>query len=78
MTKDTKRKLDELARALKRTDPERIRSLMVKTERIQLRCSASDRAGIVRMAKLCNLTLTEYLLRMHYLIEEILSKGKGR
>lgn len=45
----------------------KIESAVSKTERIDIRLSADDKASIQQTAKDCCCTVSEYLLRLHYL-----------
>ena len=67
-----KERLDRLAELVKTIGPERMRAALVKTHRINMRVSAADKEGMEAMAKLCGLTLTEYLTRLHLLAQEAL------
>lgn len=80
-TKQTTQHLDRLASVMRSIPPERLRSALVKDERIQVRVTASEKADMQQTAKNCGLTLTEYLTRLHHLAgeqleDERLMKGK--
>lgn len=69
--------LDKLADVLKGTDPERLRSLLEKTETVQIRVTASDKARMAEAASALGLTVTDYLTRLHLFAVEVLAKEKG-
>lgn len=60
-----KEKLDRLATIMKDVPPDRLRSALVKEDTVQIRVSATEKADMQRVAKECNLTLTDYLCRLH-------------
>lgn len=59
--------LDQLAENLRDVPTERLESLLVKRGRISLRVTDADKASIEQTAQACNLTVTEYITRIHYL-----------
>jgi hypothetical protein len=59
-----KNKVD-LAKILKGTTPEKLRSLLVKSHMVTFRVSESDAAAMDEMARSCGLTRSEYLVRLH-------------
>lgn len=71
-----KQKLDQLAAIMKGIPPDRLRSVLVKEETVQIRVSATEKADMQRAAKACNLTLTDYLCRLHAIAAQKLA-GKG-
>ena len=77
MTTDIR--IKKLAKILKDTDPDRLRMVLAKDCMIAIRVSEADKADMKRIAKSLNLTVTEYLTRMHYYVaqnlETVRSKG---
>lgn len=71
-----KEKFDRLAELLKGTSPERLKTLLVKSESLTIRLTPTDKAGMERAAKHCGLTLTDYLTRLHYFVWDKLERGK--
>jgi hypothetical protein len=74
---------DRLADLIKTIGPERMREALVKTDVITFRVTAPDKRAMEAMAKVCGLTLTEYMTRLHYLAEQgmvelIEKETKGR
>ena len=69
-----KAKYDRLAALLKATSPDKLKSVLVKSESITIRLAAMDKAGMEQTAKACGLTITEYLTRMHVFASERLSR----
>jgi len=45
--------------------PSELRAEIVKNSRIEIRVSENDKKDIKRTAKMCNLTVSEYILRLH-------------
>ncbi len=66
--------IKRLAKTLKGMKPERLRMLLAKDKGITIRLSESDRDDMRRVAKSLNLTVTEYITRMHYLVSESLER----
>ena len=72
-----KQKLDRLATILKDVSPDRLRSALVKEDTVQIRVSSTEKADMQRVAKACNLTLTDYLGRLHaFAAEKLAGKEK--
>lgn len=70
--------LDRLASCMRSIPPERLRSALVKDERIQVRVTASEKAGMQQTAKACHLTLTDYVTRLHqFAIEQLTVRSKS-
>ena len=67
ITKHMKRDLDKLAKLVKHVSPERLRTALVKDERIALRVTALDKSDIERMASHYGVNVTEYFLMLHEL-----------
>jgi hypothetical protein len=68
--KAIKVQLDRLAAVMRKIPPDRLRMALVKDTVIQIRVTAVDKAAMMRTAQACQLTLTEYLTRLHYLASE--------
>ena len=71
-----KENLDRMATIMKDVPPDRLRSALAKEGTIQIRVSATEKAEMQRVAKTCNLTLTDYLCRLHAVAAQKLA-GKG-
>src|SRR5262245_6015633 len=71
-------RFDRLAELLRDTEPERLRQLLVKGSVVNFRCSEVDKQEIARVASECSLSVSEYLLRLHYFAAERLSKRARR
>ncbi|MCC6740930.1 MAG: hypothetical protein IT452_17960 [Planctomycetia bacterium] len=69
--------LDKLADVLKGTSPERLRSLLEKTQSVQIRVTASDKSSMAETASALGLTVTDYLTRLHLFAVEVLAREKG-
>lgn len=67
--------LDKQAVLLKRTDPDRLRSILEKSETVQIRVTASDKASLTETASALGLTVTDYLTRLHLFAVEVLAKS---
>lgn len=66
----TRKKLDDLAVRMRGVDPARIHGALRKTERLNVRATPTEKAGIAAAAERYNLTISEYLLRLHELAEQ--------
>ena len=78
-----RKRLDQLAAALRDVSPQRLREALVKDTTVSLRITQSDKADMQRVSKFCRLTLTEYLTRLHVfasqrLFLETTQERKGR
>ena len=69
-----KQKLDRLAMIMQEVSPDRLRSALVKEDTVQIRVSATEKADMQRVAKACNLTLTDYICRLHAFAAEKLDR----
>ena len=67
-------RIKKLAKILKDTDPDRLRTFIAKDSAITIRVSETDKADMRRIAKSLNLTVTEYLTRMHYFVAQNLDR----
>lgn len=65
---------DRLAKVFKGKKPERVREFIAKNRVISIRVSETDRVEMKRVAKNLHLTLSEYLLRLHYYAAETLER----
>jgi len=61
---------DQMKKLKKAIKPEELRQEMVKSARVNLRVSEADKEKMTKMAKLCGMTLTEYLTRLHLIAFE--------
>lgn len=68
------KRLDRLAEVMRQIPPERLQAVLVKNALIQIRVTEVDKAEMMKTAKACNLTLTDYLTRLHYLASEALAR----
>ena len=71
-----KEKFDKLAEMLKDVKPERLQTLIMKSESLTIRLTPSDKAGMEQAAKACGLTVTDYLTRLHHVIWAKLERAK--
>lgn len=76
MKEKHKAMLDRLADILKGTEPARLRSLLEKTETVQMRVTASDKDSMAETASALGLTVTDYLTRLHLFAVEVLAKER--
>ena len=74
MGKRQRETIDELARAVKDIHPSRLAQILDKSERVNLRVSEVDKRTMQELAKGLNLTVTEYLTRLHSLVFEKLKE----
>jgi hypothetical protein len=65
MLKRHQKTIDELAKVLKDVHPARLSQLLDKRERVNLRVSETDKQTMKALSKSLNLTVTEYLTRLH-------------
>ncbi len=71
------KKLDRLAAALRDVPPTRLVSALVKDRTVTVRVTETDKAEMFETAQACGLTLTEYVLRLHWFAVENLTKKGG-
>jgi hypothetical protein len=64
---------DKLDKAMGKISPRRLQSALAKTRMVTFRVSEDNKESMARAAKKCRLTLTEYILRLHYLADEKLN-----
>jgi len=68
-------RLDALAGLLRGVPADRLRDLLEKDARINIRLTAADLAGMKKTAKALQITVTEYVLRMHYIVSRRLNSS---
>lgn len=68
--KDVQKDLDQLAELAKGIPPERLEKVLRKSRLLTMRVSEADHEDIKRTAAKLGLTVTDYLLRLHYLASE--------
>ncbi len=67
----TKReKPDKLSRTMNGIKGSKLKASLTKDARIEMRVSTPEKAEIGKAAKACNLTVTEYLTRLHRIASE--------
>ena len=71
---EAERRLDELAEMLRKVSPARLETALRKTETLNVRATLSDKTSIQQAAKRYRLTVTEYLVRLHWFAEAIQRK----
>ena len=64
---------ERIAGLLDGVSPERLEEILRRGEKLTIRLSASEKAGIKASAKRWGITMTDYLLRLHAEAEEILA-----
>lgn len=69
MSEASGKDVDRLAKLLRGVSPRRLDTFLAKRVSLSMRLSETDRAGMRKVAKACNLTVTEYLTRLHYFAE---------
>lgn len=78
-TESESKKLDRLAAALRDVPSARLISALVKNKTVTIRVTETDKAEMFETAKACGLTLTEYVLRLHWFaVENLTKKGGGK
>ncbi len=70
--------LDKLAGVLKEIHPSRLEKLLDKKETVNIRVSETDKDTLKATSQALGLTLTDYLLRLHYFAVEALRNRKGK
>ena len=65
--KDIQRDLDRLAELVKGISPERLDKVLRKSRLMTMRVSEADHEDMKRTARKLGLTVTDYMLRLHYL-----------
>lgn len=66
---------DKFDEAMRKISPKRLQAALAKTRIISFRLSEDYKESMARAAKKCRLTLTEYILRLHYLADEKLKQS---
>lgn len=74
MTKRDRKDLDRLAELLKGVSPERLETVLKKRAQVNIRMSETDKAGMRRLSAELKLTLTDYVLRLHYFAQDRLDR----
>lgn len=72
--KDVQKDLDRLADLVKGIAPERLEKALRKNRLLTMRLTEADHEDIKRTAAKLGLTVTDYLLRLHYLTLERLNE----
>jgi mobilization protein NikA len=78
MANKRERNPGELEQALRGVRADKLRSVLTKDARIEIRVTSPEKAEMERAAKACNLTVTEYLTRLHHIAAERLGVKRGR
>ena len=63
-----------LKKLKKKLKPKELERELVKSARINIRVSEADKSSMTSMAKKCEMTLTEYLTRLHLIALEKLGE----
>ena len=61
---DKEKEYDKLAEMLKGTSTTRLEDLLIKTERVALRMTRTDKTKLEQMANRCGLSATELVTRL--------------
>lgn len=72
---DSDIRLKRLARILKSTDAARIRDVVAKDTQLNIRLSRTELTHMKQTAASLGLTLSEYLIRIHWLVSERLENA---
>lgn len=75
MKSKSDRTLDKLAETLKEVHPSRLGKLLDKKETVNMRVSETDKDTLKATSQALGLTVTEYLLRLHYFVYGKLKGG---
>jgi hypothetical protein len=67
---------NRLEAALRDVSPSDLRRALVKDAPITFRATKQERDDMHRVATACGLTLTDYLLRLHRFVSQLLSVDK--
>lgn len=73
-----RQKKKELADLAKEISPERLELILTKSQGINIRVSAFEKAAIKEAAQRHRLTVTEYLTTLHEIAASILAKKRSR
>jgi hypothetical protein len=76
VSKTEKALYDRLAKSLRGMGPERLAQVLGKTESLRIRVTPTEKDGMRRVASLYGLTITEYVSRLHALVQEITETKK--
>lgn len=74
----TRKRLDDLAQAMTDVSPERLDTITKKSERVNIRVTATEKVEMQETAESLDLSLSEYLSALHRFAMPRLSKGKRR
>lgn len=74
----TRKRLDDLAKALADVSPSRLDTLTKKSERVNIRVTATEKVEMQETAESLGLSLSEYLSALHRFAMPRLPKRKGR
>ncbi|HEX7604827.1 MAG TPA: hypothetical protein VF316_24580 [Polyangiaceae bacterium] len=78
MSRNDKVLYDRLAKTLRGMGADRLALSLGKSESVKIRVTAKEKATMKAMATRYGLTLTDYLIRLHGLVQEITETKKGR
>ena len=70
MAEITNKKLNELAGIVKRTPTEKLRTALVKSNGIFIRVTENDKKSVKETASSLRLSVSEYIIKIHYLIKD--------
>jgi len=73
MTPENERKFNELAAQLRNIPPDRLERLLNKGAVINFRLSLVEKEAITQRAASFGLSVTEYILRLHNIVEKLMS-----
>ncbi len=71
-----RKKLDKLAKALQGVSPERLETVTRKTAYLTIRVTPSDKADIKTTAAGLDLSITDYLMGLHWFARDALKKAR--
>lgn len=78
-TRKSQNALDRLSEAMRRMPAERALAVLRgarKDTTLGLRISTLDKQDVAQAARRLNLTVSEYLIRAHFLVSEVLKEAK--
>ena len=76
MSKTDKALYDRLAKTLRGIGPDRLAQVLGKSESVRIRITPAEKDAMKRIASRYGLTVTEYLTRIHSLVQEITESKK--
>ena len=71
MSKGDRVLLDRLAKTLRGIPADRIEQALRKSESVQIRITRAEKDGMKRVARFYRLSVTEYLTRLHAMVETV-------